>query len=89
MDIPWLQRHHLQYMNIVHCGGFFDTPTHHDTTSLDLFFAMIITVMAYRSGLPLLLGEREDSSTVDFVLTEPAASTLTLVSRAGICSSRP
>ena len=27
MDVPWLQRHRLGYMNIVLCGGFFDTPT--------------------------------------------------------------
>lgn len=29
----WMyQRHCLGYMNIVLCGGFFDTPTHYDTS---------------------------------------------------------
>ena len=30
INVPWHQRHRLGYMNIVLCGGFFDTPTHHD-----------------------------------------------------------
>ena len=32
------QSNHLQYMNIVHCGGFFVTPTHHDTSNCDMQF---------------------------------------------------
>ena len=57
--------------------------------ALTSFFAVIITVVTYRSELPLLLGERKYNSTVDLILTESAASTWTLVSRAGILSNRP
>ena len=42
MDIPWLQRLYLQYMNIVHCGGFFDTSTHHDTSKNETIILLFV-----------------------------------------------
>ena len=39
--LPWLQRHRLVYMGVVHCGGTFQTPTHYGTNN----FVMPITLM--------------------------------------------
>ena len=29
-------------MNIVHCGGFFDTPTHHDTSKNETIILLFV-----------------------------------------------